>query len=221
MSIHRRAAEILYSFYFKENNSNYYKIIDKLNEFLKKLPLKRTINYTFNFAYQYLSEAHKNDIESILNTKILNILPEMWIFRDGEIHFNNVVHIYEKPIFKQLTLKKFEKLKSEKNIRMFKGFSVLTVDKLVVSDKHYSIGYGSKKIHIFPGNWIMVIKDYYYVLDRQVAHKKGIYGIVVNENSEPVSSKPYYPGDILLKEITKNPSSIREKIEKSEFILSK
>jgi hypothetical protein len=168
---YKLAAKILYKYFYGNIKvGNYRELVSTLISYLQNVPYTNhfeSTKFKVNFEYFKIPSSFSNSIKSILmidkhahllnQYKVDNLIPEMFIFDDGEIHFN--MNIFNsKQHLSIYTYKLLDDIKVKpglNNASIFIKNEKQQFDKLIINNEFLHCGYGSERVRIFPGDWLI------------------------------------------------------------------
>lgn len=190
MFAYEEAARILHSHFYEsyDRGPSFDNILTSLKETRSRFV---TINCVSNFKYIKLEA---EEIRSILNLNDSVDFPTMYIFDDGEVHFNGQVHSFEKGMYddyqKRIKFKHAFVLPYLKKLHIYQDGKDLGIKEVsYIKDGYYNIGYGSVRLKVRPGDWVF---DGIH-LDYKRGQDLKVYAI------EPRTGKKVIPGTFFSK----------------------
>ena len=210
---YKLASRVLYEFFYGNVEiDNYDVIIHELSQFLR-VAAPYGFKRSDPFKVEYKKIKIQNHIEKIRNILRLDENSEffldvdledtdldMFVYNDGEVHFNDDICLSENAIFQYLHSSELMDLASTQKIILYAKREELEYDKLIISPDFINSGYGEKKIHILPGDWLIVKGSEILPCNFKLACKSEIYSL---ENISPGMEYSIYPETLFKREMIK------------------
>jgi hypothetical protein len=188
---YRLASKILYEFYYGETEIYHYEeIIDSLTAFIRnrvcsnipgssivKVQYKKIITQDHQKAIKDILQISDN-IPFCIQANLSKQVPEIFIFFDGEVHFNDEIYIRTGPgIFEFMSPHVVADLPGISGAHLLTNGKKLQHTKLIISPDFIKTGYGENKTHVLPGDWLIVIDDKICHFDFKTAFTTKTYSL--------------------------------------------